>query len=103
MNVAVPLPKHSWMFGQDASSQTVTRRFSRSLALSLATALPGGMRTRIQSGLRSRGAWSNTARLRAILSSPSCFSPTTTMGMALEVEDSMRFTRERRRREPAPG
>ncbi len=56
MNVAVPLPKHSWMFGQDASSQTVTSRFSRSFALSFATALPGGMRTRIHSGLRSFGA-----------------------------------------------
>ena len=34
MKVAVPWLKHSWMFGQLASSQTVTRRFSRSLALS---------------------------------------------------------------------
>ena len=57
MNVAVPWLKHSWMFGQLASSQTVTRRFSRSLLLSLATALPAGMRTRIQLGLRSIGAF----------------------------------------------
>ena len=35
MKVAVPWPKHSWMFGQLASSHTVTRRFSRSLALSV--------------------------------------------------------------------
>ena len=34
MKVAVPWLKHSWMFGQLASSHTVTRRFSRSLALS---------------------------------------------------------------------
>ena len=40
MKVAVPWPKHSWMFGQLASSHTVTRRFSRSLALRWRTALP---------------------------------------------------------------
>ena len=78
MNVAVPLPKHSWMFGHDASSQTVTSRFARNLDFSRATALPGGMRTRIQLGLRSSGAdGSNSARLRAILSPPSCLSPCT--------------------------
>src|SRR3546814_7809435 len=36
----LPWPKHSWMFGQLASSHTVTRRFSRNLALSFWTALP---------------------------------------------------------------
>ena len=43
------------MFGQLASSQTLTRRFARSLALSRATALPGGIRTRIHHGLRGIG------------------------------------------------
>src|ERR671912_106581 len=77
MKVAVPWLKHSWMFGQLASSQTVTSRFSRSLALSLATALPAGMRTRIHSGLRNTGAAaSKRTGLRAILSPPSCFTPT---------------------------
>jgi hypothetical protein len=47
------------MFGQLASSQTVTRRFSRSLAFRFWTALPEGMRTRIQEGLRSTGASAN--------------------------------------------
>ena len=55
MKVAAPCRSTPWMFGQEASSHTVTRRFSRSLALSLATALPGGMRTRIQLGFAQRG------------------------------------------------
>src|SRR5690606_6046566 len=59
MKVAVPWLKHSWMLGQLASSQTVTRRFSRSLLLSFATALPDGIRTRIHDGLRSTGAVSS--------------------------------------------
>src|SRR3546814_1434785 len=46
----------SLMFGQLASSHTVTSRFSRSLALRFCTALPDGSRTRIQLGLRSTGA-----------------------------------------------
>ncbi len=33
MKVAVPLPKHSPMFGQLASSQTVTRLFARRMSL----------------------------------------------------------------------
>ncbi|MNL33962.1 hypothetical protein D3C87_1559010 [compost metagenome] len=33
MNVAVPLPKHSPMFGQEASSQTVCRLCSRRMRL----------------------------------------------------------------------
>ena len=59
MKVAVPWLKHSWMFGQLASSHTVTSRFSRSLALSCCTELPDGMRTRIQLGLRRVGASAN--------------------------------------------
>src|SRR5207342_1187664 len=96
MKVAVPWLKHSWMFGQLASSQTVTRRFSRSLDLSFATALPAGIRTRIQLGLRSTGALSsNFTGLRAILSSPSCLTPsckepTTVSGMALDAASDMR-------------
>ncbi len=55
MKVAVPLLKHSWMFGQDASSQTVTSEFSRRRAFSCCTALPCGRRTRIHDGLRRVG------------------------------------------------
>src|SRR5690606_4442542 len=75
MKVAVPWPKHSWMFGQLASSHTVTRRFSRSFSLSFCTALPLGMRTRIHDGLRSTGASANWTGERAILSPATCFAP----------------------------
>src|SRR6478736_6953883 len=89
MKVAVPWLKHSWMFGHEASSHTVTRRFSRSLLLSCCTALPDGRRTRIQLGLRSVGADSNFTGLRAILSSPICLTPScngaSTEGMVLEA------------------
>src|SRR4249919_2920070 len=75
MKVAVPWLKHSWMFGQLASSHTVTRRFSRSLALSSATELPDGMRTRIHDGLRSTGASANCTGERAILSAATWRTP----------------------------
>ena len=48
MKVAVPWPKHSWMFGQLASSQTVTRRFSRNFDSAPAPRCRLGIRTRIQ-------------------------------------------------------
>jgi hypothetical protein len=70
------------MFGQLASSQTVTSRFSRSLALRLATALPLGIRTRIHEGLRSAGASANCTGERAILSPATCFSPGCSAGGA---------------------
>src|SRR5688572_29533725 len=79
MKVAVPCPKHSWMFGQLASSQTVISRFSRSLLLSTATALLLGRRTRIQDGLRRTGASVNWTGDRAILSPASCLSPGTSV------------------------
>lgn len=75
MNVAVPWLKHSWILGQAASSHTVTKRFSRSLALRLCTALPDGMRTRIHDGLRNTGTSANCTGERPILSSPDCFTP----------------------------
>src|SRR3546814_15581024 len=63
------------MFGQLASSHTVTRRFSRSLALSFWTALPDGIRTRLHDGLRSTGASAHCTGPRAILSPAPCFAP----------------------------
>ena len=75
IKVAVPLLKHSWILGHEASSQTVTKAFSRSLAFRRSTLLPTGKRTRIQDGLRSRGASSKLTGEREILSSPSCFTP----------------------------
>src|SRR6476619_5497046 len=111
MNVAVPWLKHSWMLGQLASSQTVTRRFSRSFALRLATELPDGMRTRIHDGLRSTGAAANCTGERAIFSAatwrtPGCSdgrSPTTARGMVLMGDSLMRsgglgFRKGKRRR-----
>ncbi len=92
MKVAVPWPKHSWMFGQLASSHTVTRRFSRSLALSRATEPSEGMRTRIQDGLRSTGASANCTGERAILSPPSCFAPASS-GAGEELTTSRGITR----------
>lgn len=75
MKVAVPWLKHSWMFGQLASSHTVTRRFSRNLALRFCTALPEGIRTRIHDGFRSTGASTNCTGERLILSPPICLTP----------------------------
>jgi hypothetical protein len=73
MNVAVPLAKHSWMFGQVASSQTVTSWLARKRDFSVSTALPEGSLTRIQGGFRRFGASaSKTAVFRASLSAPSC-------------------------------
>jgi hypothetical protein len=53
MNVAVPLEKHSPMFGHDASSQTVCRWCSRKNALDLGKRGDDGARARIQSGFFS--------------------------------------------------
>ena len=85
MKVAVPWPKHSWMLGQLASSQTVTRRFSRNLALSLATEPSLGIRTRIHEGLRNTGASANCTGERAILSPPICLTPVSSEGGAAVV------------------
>src|SRR5690606_26202994 len=111
MKVAVPWPKHSWMLGQLASSHTVTRRLARSLDFSCATALPDGIRTRIQDGLRSTGASANCTGERAILSPATCFTPgcsdagavssTTERGMALLLGSDMGGSSERRGRRGA--
>src|SRR3546814_2913607 len=53
MKVAVPWPKHSWMFGQLASSHTVTRRLARSFSLSFATEFPDGRSEEHTSELQS--------------------------------------------------
>ena len=54
MNVAVPLPKHSPILGQLASSQTVTNSFSRKIFLiSEKRELLEAAFTRIQSGFFS--------------------------------------------------
>src|ERR1700710_3026918 len=74
MKVAVPLPKHSPMFGQDASSQTVCRLLSRSACLiSWKRELPGAL-TRIQSGFFSGVIGMTLTGLRAVFCSPVCRS-----------------------------
>ena len=57
MKEACFFDQHSPMFGQPASSQTVTSLFSRTMSRVSAQAGEPGARTRIQSGLRSTG-WS---------------------------------------------
>src|SRR4051812_49314981 len=52
MKVAVPWPKHSPMFGQDASSHTVCSFASRRIFLISVKRSPPPARTRIHSGLR---------------------------------------------------
>ena len=81
MKVACFFDQHSPMFGQPASSQTVTSLCSRTIeVVSRKTGEPGA-RTRIQSGLRSTGA---SGRLcfsgwRGRTSLPATVSSTTTM------------------------
>src|SRR3990167_2046173 len=55
MKVAVPLLKHSFKFGQEASSHTVCNLFSRNIFFKSSTFEEEETRMRIQSGLR-RGA-----------------------------------------------
>ena len=67
MNVAVPLPKHSPMFGQLASSQTVCSLCSRRICLiSLKRCVDAAppARTRIHSGLRRRSTGSTAIGMR---------------------------------------
>src|SRR5882672_12156252 len=78
MKVAVPLPKHSAMFGQEASSQTVCRRCSRRIRLISWKRESGiGARTRIQSGLASFAFGMNFSG--AVLRAPFSLTPASRM------------------------
>jgi hypothetical protein len=71
MNVAVPLLKHSPIFGQDASSHTVCSALSRRRVFTRWKFGLAGRRTRSQSGLRSvDGAGSTLTGMRDTLSRP---------------------------------
>ena len=71
MKVAVPLPKHSPMFGQEASSHTVCSWFSRRRRLiSSKRVLPEPALTRIHSGFRSRSCGTTLIGMRAVLARP---------------------------------
>jgi hypothetical protein len=73
MNVAVPLPKHSPMFGHEASSQTVCSRWSRRMRLMSWKREPTvGAFTRIHSGFRSGAAGTILIGMRAVLAAPFC-------------------------------
>src|SRR4051812_37741060 len=73
MNVAVPLPKHSAMFGHDASSQTVCRFCLRRMSLiSWKRELGLAARTRIHAGLGSVVA---RGTMRIVLLFPFSFTP----------------------------
>ena len=78
MNVAVPLPKHSPMFGHDASSHTVCRLCSRRIALISRKRGDDAARTRIHGGLRSVSAATTLIGMRAVLPAPFCLTPACT-------------------------
>jgi hypothetical protein len=79
MKVAVPFEKHSPRLGQEASSQTVYRLFSRRRALSCLTRSPVGALARIQGGLRCTFFDGTTLiGMRATLSAPLSLTPCTT-------------------------
>src|SRR6266404_8199799 len=77
MKVAVPLPKHSAMFGHEASSQTVCSFCRRRMSLiSWKRELGLAARTRIQAGL-GNGAPSGTMRI--VFAWPFSFTPASRM------------------------
>src|SRR5690606_33090486 len=74
MKVAVPLPKHSPILGQDASSQTVNRLCSRRIFLmSLKRELGAAAFTRIHSGFFRRSTGIILMGIRDVLSKDFCF------------------------------
>src|SRR5210317_1008406 len=76
MKVAVPLEKHSPRFGQEASSHTVCRLFSRRRAFSCLTRSPVGALARIQAGLRLIEVEGTTLiGIRASLAAPLSLTP----------------------------
>ena len=75
MNVAVPLPKHSPMFGHEASSHTVWSWFSRRIRLISKKRGDDGARTRIHGGFGSSGAACTLIGMRAVFAAPVCLTP----------------------------
>src|SRR5215469_14668773 len=98
MKVAVPLPKHSPMLGQEASSQTVCRRFSRRIFFKRATSGVAQDWTRIQEGLRNGvTVGSIFTGMRAIFSWALNFLPGSRPDLGLAGESDMGPCRFRRR------
>src|SRR5262245_59423126 len=76
MKVAVPLPKHSAMFGQEASSQTVCSFCARRMSLiSWKREFGLAARTRIHAGLGSRSRGTILIGTRSVLALPFSFTP----------------------------
>src|SRR5438132_5892202 len=77
MKVAVPLPKHSAMFGQDASSQTVCSFWRRRMSLiSWKREFGLAARTRIHAGL---GSGAPRGTMRIVFAWPFSFTPASRM------------------------
>src|SRR5260221_54771 len=74
MKVAVPWPKHSPMFGHEASSQTVCRFASRRIFLISVKRSPPPARTRIHSGLRKGSDCTTLIGMREVLRPRFCWS-----------------------------
>src|SRR6185295_11224139 len=85
MNVAVPLPKHSPMFGQEASSQTVCSRCSRRMRLISKKRGDDGARTRIHGGLRRGSVATTLIGIRAVLPVALCLMPAAFDGIATKA------------------
>ena len=82
MNVAVPLPKHSPMFGHDASSHTVCRLCSRRILLISTKRGDDAARTRIHAGFFSASAATTLIGMRDVFASPLCLTPAALAGVA---------------------
>src|SRR5450432_2330167 len=74
MKVAVPWPKHSPMFGHEASSQTVCSCASRRIFLISVKRAPPPARTRIHSGLRKGSDGTTFIGMREVLRARFCWS-----------------------------
>src|SRR5262245_7488844 len=80
MKVAVPLPKHSAMLGQDASSHTVCSFCSRRMSLiSWKREFGLAARTRIQAGFGRRSRGTILIGTRSVLALPFSFTPASRM------------------------
>ncbi len=80
MKVAVPFPKHSPMLGQEASSHTVCRLFSRRMRLMSWKREPGeAARTRIHAGLARRSDGASAIGMR-VFARPFFFSTAAVIG-----------------------
>src|SRR4051812_22442692 len=80
MKVAVPLPKHSAMFGQEASSQTVCSFWLRRMSLiSWKREFGLAARTRIQAGFARRSRGTILIVTRSVLALPFSLTPASRM------------------------